>query len=137
MTTLEETLFIAVCLEGFFYGKISVLCALTSTLAKEVQLELFPGLVGLYSGIFVMYLRCSSNSSRMATILLYALCLLYVSSTATVVSDLVTIILQVSNNFICKIIIFYQSYSGIPVHYHFNFKLTHCQCYFTFQLSKP
>ena len=54
MTTLEETLSIAGCLEGFFYGKISILCVLTCiTLAKEVQL--FPG-QGLYSGIFAMYL---------------------------------------------------------------------------------
>ena len=42
----------------------------------------------------------------MATILFYALCLLYVLSTATLVSDLVAIILQVSNNLIRKIIIF-------------------------------
>jgi hypothetical protein len=30
--------FIGTCIEGFLYGKISVLCALTCTLAKEVQL---------------------------------------------------------------------------------------------------
>ena len=37
----------------------------------------------------------------------YALCLLYALSTATVVSDLVTLILGVSNNFICKNIFFF------------------------------
>ena len=42
----------------------------------------------------------------MATIVFYALCLLYVLSAATVVSDLATLILQVSNNPICKNIIF-------------------------------
>ena len=70
---------------------------LNCTLAKEAQL--FPGL-GIYSGIFVMYLNYSSesNKSRTATILFYALCLLYVLSTATVVSDLTNDILTVSNN---------------------------------------
>ena len=95
MITSDEALMIAMCLEGFFYGKMSVLCALTCTLAKEVQL--FLGL-GVYSGIFAMYLQCSSNKA----IVFYALCLLYVLSTATIVSDLVNVILQVSNNPICK-----------------------------------
>ena len=37
LTTQElEELFIGICLEGFFYGKISVLCASTCTLAKYV-----------------------------------------------------------------------------------------------------
>ena len=103
MTTWQEMEFIALCLEGFFYGKISVPCALTCTLAEEIQL--FPGL-GLYSGIFAVYLHCSLNNFRTATILFYALCLLYFLSTATVVSNLVALILQVSNNpTICKNII--------------------------------
>ena len=137
MTTILEMLFIAVCLEGFLYGKIvSVPCDLTSSciLAKEVQL--YPGL-GIYSGVFAMYLHCSSNKSRKAAILFYALCLLHVLSTATVVSDLVTNVFQVSNNLICKNIIFNQLCSGISViHHRFNFKLTQRQCYITFQLSK-
>ena len=58
--------------------------------------------LGLYSGIFFMYLKCQSNKSRKATIVFYALYLLYVLSTATVVCDLVIIILQVSNNSISK-----------------------------------
>ena len=50
-----------------------------------------------------MYLHCSSNKSTTTIILFYALCLLYALSSAIVVSDLVgTIILQVSNNPICK-----------------------------------
>ena len=109
MISLHEANFIAVCLEGFFYGKISVLCAFYFALAKEVQL--FPGL-GLYSGIFAMYLQCSSNKSRTAIIYFYAPCLLYVLSTATFVSDFVTL-MPVSNNPICKNIIFYQLCSGI------------------------
>ena len=80
-------------LEGFLYGKI---CALTCTLAKEVHDQ------GLYSGIFVIYLQCPSKRSGTAIILFYAICLLYVLSTATLVSDLIYLILYVSNNSICK-----------------------------------
>ena len=64
-------------------------------LAKEVQL--FPCL-GLYSGIFAMYLQCPSKKSRTAIILFYAVCLLYVLSTASFVSDLGNFIFGVSNN---------------------------------------
>jgi hypothetical protein len=103
MFTEADASFIAICLEGFFYGKISVLCALTCPLAKEVQL--LPGL-GLYFGIFAMYLQRPPNESRTATILLYALCLLYVLSTINFVVDFVFLILSVSNNSICNNIIF-------------------------------
>jgi hypothetical protein len=70
--------------------------------------KLFPGL-GLYSGIFALYLQCSSKKYGTATILFYALCLLYVLSTVTFIGDLVTLILEVSNNSICKNIIFFKS----------------------------
>ena len=55
-----------------------------------------------------MYLKCQSKKSRKATTVFYALCILYVLSTATVVSDLVIIALQieVSNDSICKNVIF-------------------------------
>ena len=55
-----------------------------------------------------MYLHCSPNKSGKAIILFYALCLLHVLSTATVVSDLVSniMVFQVSNNPIYKNIIF-------------------------------
>jgi hypothetical protein len=99
MISKAEVLFISLCIEGFFYGKISVLCALTCTLARDVQL--FPGL-GLYSGIFAMYLQRSTNKSKTAIVVFYALCLLYVLSTATVISDLVAIVLEVSINSIYK-----------------------------------
>ena len=69
------------------------------TLAKEVQL--FPGL-GLYSGIFAIYLQCPSKRSGTALILFYAVCLLYVLSAADFVSDLIALILHVSTNSICK-----------------------------------
>ena len=92
MTIVDEAYFTAICAEGFFYGKI---CALTCTLAKVVQL--FLGL-GLYSGIFVMYLQCPPKKSGRAFILYYAVSLLYILSTATFVSNLVALILEVSNN---------------------------------------
>ena len=105
MITAQEAYYIGLCLEGFFYGKIYVLCALTCiTLAEEVQL--FLGL-GIYSGIFVMYLQCRSNNSKTTTVLFYALCVLYVLSTATIVCDLVSFILEVSNNSICVNIFFF------------------------------
>ena len=91
MSIVDESYFISICLE--VYGKI---CASTCTLAKEVQLSL--GL-GLYSGTFAMYLQCPSKRSGTALILFFAVCLLYVLSTATFVSDLVAIILEVSNKF--------------------------------------
>ena len=56
-----------------------------------------------------MYLQCPSKTFGTATILFYALCLLYVLSTATIVSDLVAFILEVSNNSICKNFIFLSS----------------------------
>ena len=76
--------------------------------AKEVQL--FPGL-GIYSGIFAIYfkLQFASKDSRTTTIIFYTLCLLYVLSTATVVSDLLNYLVidsDVSNNSICKNIIY-------------------------------
>ena len=58
-----------------------------------------------------MYLQCRSNDStgRTPTIVFYAICLLYVLSTGSFVSDLVALILEVGNNSICsKNIIFYQ-----------------------------
>ena len=56
-----------------------------------------------------MFLQCSSNKSGMAIIIFYTLCLLYVLSTATFVTDIVFSALQVSNNPICKNIKFFIS----------------------------
>ena len=72
--------------------------------AKKVQL--FPRL-GIYSAIFIIYLHCVlSKESRTKSIVFYALCLLYVLSTATVVCDLQKSVIEVSNNSISKYIIF-------------------------------
>ena len=101
---------LSICLEGFLYGNISVLCALTCAhailITKELQLL---HRLGLYSGIFaIYYLQCSSNKSRTRTsnIVFYALCFLYVLSTASFVCDLLLFTLVVSNNSICKNIVF-------------------------------
>ena len=110
-------------LEGFLYGKISVLF-FTLHPCKEVQL--IPGL-GIYSGILVIYFQCQSNKStgRTTTIVVYPICLLYVLSTVNFVSDLVAVILEVSNISICsKIIIFYQLSSRVISIYRFPLKLS-------------
>ena len=93
MFPVNDAYFIGLCLEAFFYGTISIPCALNCTLAKKN-----PGL-GLYSGIFAIYLQCPSNKFNLnaTNIVFYALCLLYILSTATVASDLVVLILGVSN----------------------------------------
>ena len=98
--------------------------------AKKVQL--FPCL-GIYSGIFAIYIHCVlSKESRTTGIVFYALCLLYILSTTTVVSDLLEFVIQVSNNSIrvCKNIIFYQLYRHVSLYYQFNFEVTHSQCYY-------
>jgi hypothetical protein len=103
MFTQSDCYVIDLYLEGFFFGKISVLlCPLTCTLAKGVQL--FLGL-GIYSGIFAIYLQCPSKESMTAIIVFYVLCLLYILSMATVVMDLLENVLGVSNNSFCNIII--------------------------------
>ena len=107
MNTPEILIFLSLCLEGFLYGNISVLCAVPSLLvANEVQL--FSGL-GIYSGIFAIYLQCHGrppNESRTANVVFYIICLLYIFSTVSIVCDLLNIILEVSNNPFCKNIIF-------------------------------
>ena len=86
--------------------------------AKEVQL--LPGL-GIYSGIFVLYLQCRLPESRTANMVFYALCVLYILSTANVVVDLLYFTLGVSNNSISKNIIFlsvmqlYLFFNTLPV----------------------
>ena len=113
----------------FFYSVLN-----TSYTVKYPFLNLYPAEedqlysgLGIYSGIFAIYVQLASKESRTATIIFYALCLLYVLSTATVVSDLVSTLIDsdVSNNSICKNIV----YSLIilmrldTLSYWFNFKL--------------
>ena len=108
--TYGDWCMIDLCLEGFFFGKISVILALTLNLAKEVQLFLA---LGIYSGIFAMYLQCPLKESRTAAIVFYVLCLLYVLSMASFIIDVLGFVVAVSNNFIiCKIIICMQMRIG-------------------------
>ena len=92
MITEIEGAYIGICVEGFLYGMISVLCALTCTLVKEVHILnywLFPD-PGMYSGIFAMYLHWTSeNSTGRKQTIFYALWVLYVLSTVSFVSDFV------------------------------------------------
>ena len=76
--------------------RYSFYCVSTCTLAKAVQLSYG---IGLYCGIFAMYLQFQS---RTATIIFYAVCLLYLLSTLSFVSDLLALILEVSDNAIYK-----------------------------------
>ena len=109
MITPEERDVLFICYEWFLFGKITVLCTLTCTLLKKSGL-------GIYSGIFVLYLLCQSPESRTANIVFYALCVLFILSTANTVMDLLKFTLEVSNNSISKNIIFLsvmQLYLGL------------------------
>ena len=64
--------------------------------------------LGVYSGIFALYLQPSSDESRTRTanVVYYILCLLYLLCAVAVVCDLLVYTFGVSNKFICKNIIF-------------------------------
>ena len=109
ITTPETLACFSICFEGFLFGNVSYVhlnVPLVLLVAKEIQL--FPGL-GIYTGIFAIYLQCPSDESRTqrADVVFYTIiCLLYVFCAASVVSDLISITLQVSDKFICRNIIF-------------------------------
>ena len=115
VSTAQEENLLSIWFEGFLYGKISVLMCFNWQLVYPMvkKLNFSTCLLGLYSGIFAMYLQCQSNKSRTTTtqagVLFYALCLLYVLSTATFVCDIVNFVLSVSNDSICKIIYLFIS----------------------------
>ena len=89
-------------------------CSLPCTFAKENQLFLD---LGLYCGLFAIYLQCQSNKStgRMATIVFYAICLLYLLSTVNFVIDLVATILEVSDISICSKNIIFLSVAQLRI----------------------
>ena len=93
-------------------------CSLPQACTLAIKSLKSPDL-GLYSGLFAMYLQYqfnkSTQASRTTTIVFYAICLLYALSTVDFVSDLVGLILVlVSNNSICnKNIVFYQLWSRV------------------------
>ena len=87
--TLIEFNYLGRCLEGFFFGMISVNSQ--AQFAKAVQHCAIPG---LYSGIFAMYLqrRGSQQGTDMAkNILFYALWMLYALTMATSIIDVLEI----------------------------------------------
>ena len=94
--------------------------------AKEVGL--FPDL-GIYSGIFAIYIQIASKDTRTTSIIFYTLCLLYVLSTANVVFDLLGSLIGsgVSNNSIRKNIIYLLVMLMRLNNYRFNFKSTYSQ----------
>ena len=117
----------SICFEGFLFGNVSVLCALTCNLAISFaqKVQLFT-VLGVYSGIFAIYLQWTSDESRTLTanVVFYAICLLYVFCAATVVGDFISYIVQVSNKFsICKSIIFIIS-CAVMVVYQFTIAST-------------
>ena len=84
-TTANEFVYLSRCLEWFFGGTVSVLL-LPCKLLKQ-----FAMVIGLYSGIFLIYLQYTAspkNASKRNNILFYALCFLYVLSMASIASDL-------------------------------------------------
>ena len=84
--TLGEFDYLGMCLEGFFFGMISFNSQ--AQVAKVVQHCSIPG---LYSGIFGMYLQhrgSQKSTDRAKNILFYALWVLYASTTATIIVDI-------------------------------------------------
>ena len=83
---ITTSAYLAGCLEGFFFGEISVLLSTTVTLlSKEVQN--YP-ILGIYSGMFAIYLQYhifkkESDDAKRNTVS-YALCVLYVLSAASI-----------------------------------------------------
>ena len=85
-------------------------CVLTCTfLLVANKVQLFHGL-GLYSGIFALYLHCPSDKTRKSNVVFYILSLLYVFCAATFISDLITVIFGVSNNSIWRKILSLSSF---------------------------
>ena len=85
--TFIEFDYLGRCLEGFFFGMISV-AKPKLLLAKAVQRCAIPG---IYSGIFAMYLQhrgSQQGTDRAKNILFYALWVLYALSVATSIIEI-------------------------------------------------
>jgi hypothetical protein len=78
------------CLEGILYGMI--FCSTT-----QAVLSFFPG---LYSGILVIYLQYAKNNSQF-----YALCVLYLLSTAIIVLSIPYFIVSNNNHLFVKFVL--------------------------------
>ena len=81
--TLGETKFIGMVLEGLCYGENFCSAVIKAGMVNYACL-------GLYSALFCMYMQYHASKELeidKKNILLYALCILYILSTATVVLD--------------------------------------------------
>ena len=75
--------------EGFLYGMISILL-FSGGMPQVTKAVQHYTILGLYSGILIMHLQYTASKkdfNERNNILLYALCLLYVLSLATLVLD--------------------------------------------------
>lgn len=94
LTSTQEFAYFSLCLEGFSFGKISVLRC-------PVHLNTIPG---FYSAIFVLYLRYQlaskegSEKTAMGNILFYSLCALYILTASIIMLDMSYFILRVVSN---------------------------------------
>ena len=97
--TFADFEFFGKCLEGFFYGTMRYHLFYTVIPQVTKRIRHYP-ISGLYSGIFVIYLQYHGSkkdaNKGSFTIHFYALCLLYLLSVATIVSDLTLFLTQVS-----------------------------------------
>lgn len=101
---IARSRYVGLCLEGFFYGTTSVLQLSRFSLLKQSNI-MAPSLcrllfiLGLYSGILVMYLQYyvkqgANAGAKRDKILFYALCFLYVLSVAGIVLDIANFVIS-------------------------------------------
>lgn len=84
--SINECYYLGICLAGYLFGTISV-----STISTRLQL--LKQSPGLYSGIFALYLQYHASKTetvKSTSIILYALCFLYILSVATIGFDIVS-----------------------------------------------
>ena len=89
----DEFVYLALCLEWFFYGTISVQVPQFTKIVKQHLV------LGIYSGTFLMYLQQNASkddASKRNNILFYTLCLLYVLSMVSAVLDFAMVLVSVS-----------------------------------------
>jgi FtsH-binding integral membrane protein len=80
----REFEYLAICLEGFFFGELFVL-QLSTPVSEEFLIP------GIYSGIFAVhsyYVSDKGSSNKKRSIIFYALCILYILSLAVIALDI-------------------------------------------------